>query len=252
MERRIGQAVCGVDAQRRLADDGIALVAGRVPPSLVAALVEATDAAVAAESTDFPPGDEQHGRVLFAPAHGGAFLDLLEHAELFAPMEELLGEGAILYTMTTSVLAPGSRGPVHELHVDFDRDRPSGLACTAMVLLDPFREENGATEFVVGEPACGEPGAGDVLRLHGDPGDVCYFDPRLPHRSTANRSSEPRRAVLVQMVKPWMKQRFDVARMLDGVDTTGLSAAARRRLGLLAQPPGSVSEFVARRATRPW
>src|SRR5690606_35593350 len=60
----------------RLAVDGVARGPGVVPAAMVAALAAAADEAVAAEVRDFPPGDDQHGRVLFAPSHGGAFLEL--------------------------------------------------------------------------------------------------------------------------------------------------------------------------------
>jgi ectoine hydroxylase-related dioxygenase (phytanoyl-CoA dioxygenase family) len=234
--------------------DGISLVQDLVPDDLVAALAAATDAAVAAECVVFAPGDEQYGRVLFAPQHGGAFLDLLELDPLLSPMEALLGEELILYTMTTSVLPPGGCGPVHSFHVDLDARRPAGVAIAAMVLLDDFTAENGATEFLLGSHRDGTPGSEGhrSIRLFGRAGDVCYFDPRISHRSTENRSSTPRRAVLLQMVQPWMKQRFDVRSMLEGVDLTPLSPVARRRLGLTSAPPASVEEFLARRDDRPW
>lgn len=247
--------VTGAQLEADLVERGVVRVPGLVAPDRVEALRDATDAAVAEESTDFPPGDDQHGRVLFAPAHGGAFLDLLADDALFAPIEDRIGDDAILYTMTTSALAPGSAGPVHRYHVDLDPARGDGLALALMVLLDRFDAESGATELLAGSHRWGP---GDVddsspgVLLVGEPGDVCYFDPRIRHRSTTNRTDRPRRAVLAQMVRPWMKQRVDVAAMVDPALLEQRPAVVRRRLGLTSTPPRSRQEFLARRAERPW
>jgi ectoine hydroxylase-related dioxygenase (phytanoyl-CoA dioxygenase family) len=238
-----------------LAERGVARVVGLVEPGLVEALRRATDRAVAEESEDFPPGDDQYGRVLFAPSHGGAFLDLLARDDVFGPIEDLIGDDTILYTMTTSALAPGSAGPVHRYHVDLDPSRPEGSALAIMVLLDRFDATSGATELLVGSHRWGPGEVDDAEAGHllvGEPGDVCFFDPRIRHRSTTNRTDRPRRAVLAQMIRPWMKQRVDVAAMVDPALVSDRPAVVQRRLGLWSTPPRSRAEFLARRERRPW
>ena len=223
---------------------------GLVRQELVDALATATDRALSEEATDFPIGDDQHGRLLFAPMYGGPFLELLGDDAVLGPIEELIGTDVILYTMTTSVLSPGSAGVVHDHHVDLAADRPHGLALAAMVLLDDFTAESGATEFLAGSHRPGD--QGEPVLVLGRPGDVCFFDPRTRHRGTLNRTAAARRAVLLQMVQPWMKQRFDVPAMLAGLPTEGLEPVVRRRLGLDAVPPASRQEFLQRRSSRPW
>lgn len=233
--------------------NGFALAEAVVDRALVGRLRRDVDAALAAERRWFPPGDDQYGRLLFAPVHGGAFIDLLGDDELFAPIEAVI-PGGIVYTMTTSVLRPGEIGPISDYHRDFPIDRPSGLALAAMVLLDPFSARSGATEFIVGshldETEAGA-GAREPIRLTGSPGDVCYFDPKVLHRARRNGSQGSRRSVLVQMIQPWMKQRVDVREMLRSVPAAP-GPAACRRLGRDSLPPGTYDEFAARRADRPW
>lgn len=236
-----------------LAEQGYALVEGVVPPAFVERLIEATDEIVAAERHLFPEGHGQNGRVLCAPAYGGAYLDLCDFDPLFAPMEAILGADSILYAMTTSVLDPGSAGPIDRYHVDLASDRPDGLAISALLVLDPFTAESGATEFVPGSHRWGpvpleDERPGTIITAN--PGDVCYFDPRIHHRTTLNRSGTPRRAVPMQMIRPWMKQRLDIPQMLEGTAIDHLSDDAKRRLGITTAPPRSVAEFVARGAGR--
>ena len=235
--------------------DGFAVLRELVPAHLVADLIDASDRAVAAEAHHFPPGDPQHGRALFAPAYGGAFLELCAFDPLFEPIEAILGGDSILYALTTSVLEPGSAGPIDKYHVDLAPDRPDGLGLSALVLLDPFTTANGATEILTGSHRWGDTPLDDSLTgdlLTGEPGDVCYFDPRVRHRTTRNTSGRPRRAVPLTMVRPWMKQRVDVKGMFDEATVAALSPNARRRVGLTSTPVSSVEEFVARRSARPW
>jgi hypothetical protein len=238
-----------------LDERGFAVARGLVPPPLVAALIDASDQAVAAEAHHFPPGDPQHGRALFAPSYGGAFLELCAFDPLFEPIEHLLGADSILYSMTTSILEPGSAGPIFKYHVDLAPDRPDGLALSALVLLDPFSTTNGATEILTGSHRWGDVPLDDSLSgdlLTGEPGDVCYFDPRVRHRTTLNTSQQPRRAVPLQVVRPWMKQRVDVKQMLDEAAVAPYGPNALRRAGITSTPVSSVEEFVARRSARPW
>ena len=126
------------DTQRlrgELEENGFAIRRSQVDAALVRRLAEAIDLALDGESKEFPEGDEQHGRLLFAPEYGGAFLEVLALDPLLNPIESILGHDMILFTMTSSVLFPGIPGPAREDHVDFPADRPSGLALAVTVIL---------------------------------------------------------------------------------------------------------------------
>ena len=244
----------GGDAPESIGDElarrGFALRRHVVPDAVAERLARDIDRALEVQHADFPEGDAQHGRLLFAPEHGGAFLDLLDHDPLFAPLEDLVDPEAIVYTMTTSVVTDRIEDAARTAHRDVDARRPDGLVLAAIVLLDAFSPRTGATEFFVGSHAEGDRHEAErcvVEQVAGDPGDVCFFDPRILHRSGVNATSEPRRALLVAMAKPWMKQRVDVAAMFDASIAGSLGPKAARRLGLASLPPASRAEFLARR-----
>jgi hypothetical protein len=195
-------------------------------------------------------GAELHGRLTLACMYGGGLLRLLNEENLFAPVDEVFGEFATLYTMTTSCIAPGSGNYTARIHRDtrhLDVGTPLNLGI--ILLLDDFNAQNGATEFLPGSFTMSEPGeahfAAESIRLDGRAGDLVLFDTRLWHRSGANRTDRWRSCVLFSMVRPWMRQRFDMARMLHGTDLTPLQDSGRRRLGLDLRAPGSINEFIS-------
>ncbi|MEZ5182481.1 MAG: hypothetical protein R2702_11510 [Acidimicrobiales bacterium] len=53
------------------------------------------------------------------------------------------------------------------------------------------------------------------------------------------------------MVRPWVRQRFDMVRMLSHLDVEALDVEVQRKLGLLGLAPGSYEEFYLPAESRP-
>lgn len=240
------------DLAAEILERGFALRRQLVSEELVSRLRLMVDVGLAAEQHLFPEGDTQHGRLLFAPVYGGAFLDLLEVDEIFDPVESIVSSDAILYTYTTSVLKPHEVGPAREFHVDIAFDRPLDRTLAVMVALTPFSSLTGGTEFVVGShrwESTRSPTLDDERSLLiADPGDVCYFHPRIWHRSGINTSSARRDAVLTLSVPAWMKQRFDVRSLMSHQSLSRRNPVVSRRLGFESLPPASAAEFLQNRS----
>lgn len=229
---------------------GYVVVEGAVDADRVDALRHAVDQAMQAETAYHgTPEHYWNGRVLFCPAYGGPFLDLLADDVVFGPVDATLGEEAILYTMTTSCLPPGGSNTSSELHVDIPRVIPGYLlGISVFVVLDDFSESTGRTMLLPGSqdrpdpPSAAEFEAGAVP-LDAPSGSVCYLHPRLWHHSTPNRSDRWRRSILLLMVRPWIKQRFTASAMVPPDEVDRMSPAAERRLGLTSEPPRSYDEY---------
>lgn len=203
--------------------------------------------AVDYESEKFP-SEEMHGRLLFAPVYGGKFLDVLEFEPLFKIVDHLLGWESIVYTMTSSCIPPNGENYTSHIHSDTHLD-VGGLipSIGIQILLDDFTESNGAPEFYpIGnslEQPEHEKFKRDAQMIIGKKGSILFFDTRCWHRSTENSSNQWRSCLLIAMVRNWMKQRFDVPKMMSGVDVSGCSETALKRLGVASHPPGSLNEF---------
>jgi hypothetical protein len=145
----------------------------------------------------------------FLPYHAG-LRAMLSRSDLFACLEELLGEPALLFKEKLNFKLPGGAG--FAPHQDAPAFTSFGQTyhITLMLGADATTEENGCLEIVDGfDRSETLPQAPDgtlrddvVARLdwHArptEPGDVVLFDSYVPHRSGPNRSTAPRRALYV-------------------------------------------------------
>lgn len=229
---------------------GVSQVDGMIPMQLIESLREQSLQAVEKEIEKHGTREfNDLGRVLFAPMYGGAFLDILEVKPLYAVCHRFLGEQPIIYTMTTSCIPPNRSNYTNRIHRDTHIIFPDLKPIVAFqVLLDDFTEDNGAPRFLLGSHK--EADQPDEARFEaesqaitGKKGAVNFFDPRIWHRSTENKTDDWRCCLLPGFVRPWMKQRFDVPKMLTQTDLSGCSEAALRLLGFYNRPPGSWEEF---------
>lgn len=134
----------------------------------------------------------------------------LEHSQLSAVLEQLCGEPTVLFKEKINFKLPGGAG--FEPHQDAPAFTTFGQRyhITVMVAVDAATRENGCLEVVDGFHGAGllpQASDGTLDRawagaqiwkpIEMDPGDVLVFDSYVPHRSGANRSRAPRRALYV-------------------------------------------------------
>lgn len=228
------------------------LVEDLLPTSTVEELREALESAIEQEIR-YHGGTEYQdfGMVLCCPMYHRAFSDLFDNAELMAPIESVLGEGCIAYSYCSSSQPPGDLNFAGRIHVDCPR-LISGYLTNfgVMVLLDDFTEENGATWYLSGShrqetPPSAEDFYAQADRVTAGAGSVWFFNPRLWHAGGRNKSKRWRHSIGINFCRPYMKQRFDIPRLLADHDLSGFSEKALQKLGFLAQTPASLDEYYA-------
>ena len=240
------------DLEARIRDTGFALVEDVIDPELATQLGKVVMECVLKEAqirgtTQY----EDYGRIFFGPIHGGVFLNALAHEALMGPFDTIIGSNSILYTMTSSCIPPEGNNHTSRIHRDTSIHIPGFLHMVgAMVFLDDLTPDNGAPLFMPFSQTC--PDQPDktsfqeqAVQVIGNAGSVIYFDSRTWHRSTTNRSQNWRRSLLIGMIHPWMKQRFDIPALMRDVDLTKQPDPVLRRLGLFAVPPDSIEEYQA-------
>ncbi len=230
-----------------VARDGFATVHDVITGNELDQLRAMVDAAVEADAELAPieRRDEARGRVLFLPQHDRGFLDLLARPELVEPCEAILGSDCTVFTMTTSCLPPGSSGLA--MHRDMRVHAPGFIVGVGvLLLLDDVDDLSGTTRFYprrVPEQPSPEDFASSAVHLSGPAGSVCWFDGSVWHDVPPNRSDRPRRVAILAFIRPWMRPRFDIPRMLAHLEPTSFPAAVAAKLGFGHLLPGSTEEY---------
>jgi ectoine hydroxylase-related dioxygenase (phytanoyl-CoA dioxygenase family) len=107
-------------------------------------------------------------------------------------------------------LPDGGHQPLH-------RDGVGTSAVAALVFLDPYGPENGATRVVPRHLDQGQPDEARSLILAGEAGDILVFDADLPHGATRNRSGARRRSLLLSFMPEGQRAGQDACRAVRDV-----------------------------------
>lgn len=172
---------------------------------------------------------------------------LVEDPMIFETMQAFLGSEFVMGSLCASRIMPGFGG--QEPHIDYPywdfyrtqtfpmRTNASfPLNAQAVVLVDHFTEENGATALAPGsQKSLRYPDEADdffssCIRLTGEPGDVVLFFGAAWHCAMPNNSDAGRIGLLVEFLPKFVTPIED---MLTGLDDNFLKAASPEMKQLL-------------------
>jgi len=181
----------GETKRRALAEDGFLLLCGAVPTDWIETARNAFEAGyLPSDQWPAPRGaDWRHALVDLDPD----IQRICRLPVLLAAMAQIIGAPFFLSQVEGREPRPGNR--LQPLHRDGADNGPNYAA--AMVYLDDYGPENGATQLLPGShrsEAC-DPSAAIILT--GGAGDLLVFDPNLLHGATTNHSGLPRRSLLI-------------------------------------------------------
>jgi ectoine hydroxylase-related dioxygenase (phytanoyl-CoA dioxygenase family) len=184
--------------------------------------------------------------VLVCCAHARSFVDVLAEDGVMRIIERILSPA-----YTSSSMPPRGTNYSHRIHVDCPRMiKGHETSAGAMMLLDDFTPENGATWVLPGSQHQVDPPSADdffanAKRVVATAGNVVYLNPRVWDTGGKNETDRWRHSITVDMCRPYMKQRLDIPKMMaaSGVDLTGVSEKALQKIGFYAQVPESLDEY---------
>ena len=168
------------------------------------------------------------------PAKHPVFLDQCRPGVLATLAASVLGRDCVLAGFNGNSIKPGSQGqPLHRDHPEPTPGVP--LYVHAVVALDRFTTENGATRLVPGshrEPIA-DLTAAEPLARHVElvPGAAVVFDAACLHAGSANVTATPRRALHVLFARRWVQPHWDFPGSLREHDVATLDDERRRLLG---------------------
>jgi ectoine hydroxylase-related dioxygenase (phytanoyl-CoA dioxygenase family) len=204
------------EARRGLERDGYLLLRGAVDPALLARLRAAFDAGeLASDRWPVPRGgDWRHALVDLDPAVQA----VCRLPALLAAAETILGQPFFLAQVEgREPRAGGGRQPLHRDGAD---PTAAPQSVSALVFLDPYGPDNGATRVLAGTHA----GAGlqtaqcndhpDEIQLAGEAGDILAFDANLLHGAALNASGARRRSLLISYAILSLRDAWEETRAL--------------------------------------
>lgn len=147
-------------------------------------------------------------------AYDDAFLDLAQHPAITGVARRLLGEHIVLLMQNGILNRPGAPHAQARWHRDLNHQRwvsSAPLALSALVCLDDFTAENGATLFLPQSHLAAEfPPGGVETALTASAGSIIFMNAMTFHRAGSNRSAVLRRAVNHVIGVPILAQAIDL------------------------------------------
>lgn len=189
--------------------DGYLLLRGVVPEAWRAALCAAFDAGV---------GTEDQWAAPRGVGWRHALVDLDSTVQRTCRLPSLLAAagqiaGGPFFLCQVEGREPLPGGGHQALH----RDGVGLNAIAALVFLDPYGPDNGATRVVPRHLDRGEPDETLSLTLAGEAGDILVLDADLLHGATRNRSGARRRSLLLSFLPEHDRADEDACRAVRGV-----------------------------------
>lgn len=198
-----------------LTRDGCLLLRGAVPAAWRDALRAAFDAGVGT-------GDQWS-----APRGAGwrhALVDLDPIVQRTCRLPPLLAAAAHMLAGPFFLAQVEGREPLKDGHQPLHRDGLGSNAVAALVFLDAYGPDNGATRLIprhldqrLVDPGLvdhAEPDDALALIAAGEAGDILVFDADLPHGATRNRSGARRRSLLLSFMPERMREAQDACRAI--------------------------------------
>jgi ectoine hydroxylase-related dioxygenase (phytanoyl-CoA dioxygenase family) len=195
--------VLSAGAVRDLREAGFVVLPGPLASERLARLVEAYDRAVAGASADDVAIGSSTTRVNDFVNRGPEFDGLYLYEPLLEACCRIIGQPFKLSTMHARTVRPYTRA--QKLHVDFRREEDGWPMVGFILMIDEFRDDNGATRFVPGShlwptvsPDLPQDMSADYegqVLACGPAGSVIIYNGSVWHGHTASRVGEPRRSI---------------------------------------------------------
>jgi hypothetical protein len=202
-------APLAADQAAMLTRDGYLLLRGAVPEAWREPLRAAFDAGV---------GTVDQWAVPRGIGWRHALVDLDPTVQRTCRLPPLLAAAAGMLAGPFLLAQVEGREPLRDGgHQPLHRDGVGTNAVAALVFLDAYGLDNGATRVVPRHLDCGEPDEASSLIIAGEAGDILVFNADLPHGATRNRSGARRRSLLLSFMPERMRAAQESCRALRNV-----------------------------------
>lgn len=164
-------------------------------------------------------------------------------------LRHMLGGAAILNSFGGLNNLSSTDAYVRNVHRDVRSwSAESMQMAQALVLLDDFTVDNGATLFLPGSHAAPDKPDPQVFeeqarKALGSAGSIYLFDSRIWHAAGVNRTDLPRRCLTLTFTRSYFKPQFDYCRALGEDFCRSQTPSMQQLLGWYARTPSTLHEW---------
>jgi len=237
-EKLAARSKLSANAASELHHRGFIVLPGPVPPKRMESLTDAYTAAMSSASDPDVRVGSTSTRVSDFVNRGTDFDALYIFPPLLDACCRVIGQPFKLSSLQARTLRPHT--PAQELHVDVQRDSADWPLLGFILMVDEFRQENGATRFVPGSHHRLSAPEGTISDLRADragqvlacgpAGSLLIFNGSAWHGHTANTSDAPRRSLQGAFIPRDGQAATDFATRMQPETRERLSALARHLL----------------------
>jgi ectoine hydroxylase-related dioxygenase (phytanoyl-CoA dioxygenase family) len=180
---------------------------------------------------------------------GKTLASLLDNKIINYFFRKMVSKTCILYAYQSSSLPPQGTNYSSRIHVDCPRFIPNYTTNVgALVALDDFTLDNGATYFLPGSHKSSEVPSEDYFMKYAvsalcKAGSLMIFNSRTWHRGGTNNTSSFRHGLTLGACHSYMRQRFDFPRLMTQEQISFLGEDGKRLIGMNVRMPTSLDEF---------
>jgi ectoine hydroxylase-related dioxygenase (phytanoyl-CoA dioxygenase family) len=215
-----------------LQNEGFVVIAGPVSDSKITELADCYVLAISqADGADVVIGGSTT-RVVDFVNRGAAFDDLYLHAPVLEAAGKVIGQPFKLSSLVARTL--NANKPAQKLHVDFPADDIGWPMLGFIFMVDDFRPENGATQFLPGSQGAKCPPAmsDGLVQACGRAGSMIIYNGAVWHGHAANVSASPRRSIQGAYIRRTEKSGFEFQKRMRAETFHRISPLAKYLLAL--------------------
>lgn len=228
--------------------EGVVIIPAVLAPELVGVLRRELEQAIAEDAIHYPDVFDK-GMVHNCMVRGSNMAAILDNPVMNAYMNRAFSDTCLVYAYQSSSLPPSQNNYGSRVHVDCPRFIPGYTTnMGAMFPLDDFTLENGATYYLPGSHKWAEIPDEDYFYQHAhraccNSGDMILLNARLIHAAGFNATSTTRHALTINFCRTYMRQRFDLPRLIPQHIIDQFGENGRRLIGMNVRMPTSLDEF---------
>lgn len=231
-----------------LENEGIVVIPKVLSKSSLNSLIQELEIARQQDLDDRPNAFDS-GMVHNCVARGEEMAVLLDNEQMGLYINTCFSDTCIVYAYQSSSLPPNGGNYGSRVHVDCPRFIPGYDTNMGVIFaLNDFTMENGATYYMPGSHKLeklpsDEQFYAEAKRACCEAGDMIILKTRLVHAAGINKTDTIRHALTINFCRSYMRQRFDLPRLLSKNTINRLGVQGRRLIGMNVRVPTTLDQF---------